>query len=96
MSILKATEGPYKTYRDGDFPGIDAKKGLSIVIFGFEDEECGVRGRNDEEALANAYLFAASWKLYHALENILNGNEIEGSDKAQALEALAEARGEPT
>lgn len=43
----------YDSYSDDRYPGIDAV-GSSIVIFGCEDDETGVRGSTPEESFANA------------------------------------------
>lgn len=56
------TEGPWIVFAPGStFPGIDTRAGVSIVIFGegsFDAEMCGVQGRSEDEAKANAHLIS--------------------------------------
>lgn len=67
----KHTPGPWHIYNDSqvEHVGIEAEN-VSIVIFGADDDDAGIRGRNTEEAIANAHLIAAAPELLEALENI--------------------------
>lgn len=56
------TPGPWHVYEKTDrYPGIEANQARqSIVVFGNEGDESGVRGKTQAEALANAQLIAAA------------------------------------
>lgn len=61
------TPGPWRVYSDPDcegeckdrFPGIEATN-ATIIIWGEENDTCGVRGVTRQVALANARLIAAA------------------------------------
>lgn len=58
--LTQHTPGPWRVFFGSRrYPGVEAT-GLSVVIFGREGEECGVRGDTHETALANARLIAAA------------------------------------
>lgn len=113
MSGENWTPGPWTPFGVGDekYPGIDSwEHGVSVVIFGedSDDDEAGIRGRNEEEAKANAYLISAASELYEALKHakcpdcngdgvVQNGDDIEPCGWCeQRRQALAKARGEQT
>lgn len=69
------TPGPWKAFiTDDDWrPGIDAN-GFAIVLIGDKDDphdDGGVRGRTNEEAVANAKLMAAAKELLAALRAMM-------------------------
>ena len=65
------TPGPWDVY-PGTRAGIDTKDGsFSIVVAGYDDDECGIWGRTNAEAEANARLIAAAPDLLEALSELL-------------------------
>lgn len=99
--MSKHTPGPWVVF-DGHFPGIDGDDGkFSVLIYGEELEEGGIRGRTSEEIAANARLIAAAPDLLEALDSLKsavvegwysNGEWWqEGIDLASA--AIAKAKG---
>lgn len=101
---LKATKGPYRWIPDGRGYMQYLEGDNQIDVFRLEDTyqgypECGEELRVDisEE---NAHLLAASWDLYHALENVMKFVNRPYSFKervkafTEARAALAKARGE--
>ena len=54
------TPGPWDVFgKKSRFPGIESRIG-SLVVYGTSEDDMGVRGDTQEEALANAYLMAAA------------------------------------
>lgn len=87
------TPGPWSVYDVGEFPGVDSDSGESIIVWGDNGDESGVRG------MANAHLISAAPELYEALDNILQNTLSNQSERGQiavmkARAALAKARGE--
>ena len=104
MSEVKHTPGPwaveYGLTNDPEkyTPGIDAKHGFSILMFGIksQNEECGIRGRTIGEQEANARLIAAAPELLGALQamlNITDFHELYGNTTDRARAAIAKATG---
>jgi hypothetical protein len=56
MSEAKHTPEPWNLFNRGQetFPGIESEGGFSVVIWGDEDDDAGVRGDTHDKALANA------------------------------------------
>jgi hypothetical protein len=81
------------------FPGIEAAD-LSIVIWGDELDESGVKGETHEESIANATLMAAAPDLLEALEVIKTIATEPSHGRALitiemiATNAIAKAKGE--
>ena len=90
---------PWKIYCDTDrYPGLQAAGNKTVVIFGNEGEEAGVRGRTPEEALANAAFIVravnAHDDLVRAIDGLLLcGEPNEWTNAARA--ALAKAKATP-
>lgn len=83
---LKCSPGPWKVYRPRcsfERVGIEGAD-HAIVVFGTEDDQCGVHGWHPAEAEANAHMFAASPKLYEALADLAEWHEwsLEQSERA--------------
>jgi hypothetical protein len=111
MSELKATPGPY--IREGEtvyaleHQGDFEKDGSPRMVNRFYCQVQGVgknRGAGIEERIATAQLFAASWELFEALEELLridNAREESGliihrmpaHIRKKTHAALAKARG---
>ena len=92
------TLGPWSVCNgmtDLDWPGIEGR-GCSIVIFGNNNDDGGVRGATRKEAAANARLIAASPDLLVALEDLCaayaacNGKDHPAYKQARAAIAKAE------
>src|SRR6185312_16776966 len=75
MRASKHTPAPWRVWGPphecgdigwADHPGIEADGG-SIVIWGADGEEAGVRGATKDEALANAHLIAAAPEMLEML-----------------------------
>lgn len=104
MSEAKFTKGPWSVYAAGERWGIEADNSVfSIVIFGDEDDDLGIHGRDIENMKANAHLIAAAPEMYEALEwlecyadaQVRRHPDAEDSKNwALVLSALAKARGE--
>jgi hypothetical protein len=92
------TLGPWTILEDAfAYPGIEADGGtFSVVILGYPDhgDDGGVRGRTEEEALANAHLIAAAPDLLEALESMLAITDRDHVVWDEAREAIAKAKGE--
>lgn len=85
------TPGPWEVCYSGKYPGIDHSEG-SLIIFGYSNDECGIRGECRERRLADAHLIAAAPLMYEALESLVYGNNLlETMEKARA--ALQAAKG---
>lgn len=90
MSDTKFTPGPWVVYED--YRSFDVGVGFYEV--------CSIDYVQStyESDKANAYLIAASPRMYRALENLLNEVEREGTyckkECEEARKALAKARGE--
>lgn len=89
------TPGPWTVNNENcTFPGIEADASQqSIVLWGLEDEDCGVRGRTPEEIEANARLIAAAPDLLEALKAIQILSHEEGDahnewDTGDLIESL--------
>jgi hypothetical protein len=101
---LKHTPGPWTLLLDDRYrPGVEASdSAISIVIFGVknkDDDYAGIRGKDDQEATANAHLIAAAPELLEALKTLATQAESHGAegiywDKARAAIAKAEGRAE--
>lgn len=99
----KHTPGPWvATFDPRERPGIEAGN-TSIVLFGEiknSNDDGGIRGRNDEEANANAHLIAAAPELLEALEALVACVECNESVPAWtsqwdiARAAIAKAKGD--
>lgn len=95
------TPGPWRVF-PGHFPGIDANSD-SVVLFGRHYEDCGIRGVNEEERLANANLIAAAPDMLAALRDALHTLEHSSGDEpgwakgsiAVIRAAIAKAEGRP-
>jgi ParB-like chromosome segregation protein Spo0J len=93
--------GPWAIYEHpGGSPGIEGE-GFSVVVFGDPDDDCGVHGRTDDEALANARLIAAAPDLLDALKwaerlmddfSMISPLLADAVDKARAAIAKAEGK----
>lgn len=62
---VKHTPGPWMVEPGNGgaiYPGIEAPE-FSVVVFGDDNDDGGVRGRNPVETLANAHLIAAAPEL---------------------------------
>lgn len=69
--MSKHTPGPWRVFSEGrKNPGIEAKSS-TIVLYGDDDEDCGIRGEDSEEQLANARLIAAAPELLEALKELV-------------------------
>lgn len=96
------TKRPWSVYDDGVYPGVDAP-GKSIIIWGNENELCGIRGNTREEAIANANLISAAPDMYDALKRIIDEKAPsyhdcidDGLDKCawcDAIDAIKKAEG---
>lgn len=99
------TPGPWDVFEGDqatDRPGINGA-GMSIVIYGTEEDDAGVNGRTREEATANAHLIAAAPDLLAELINLrarfhraclANGSDAWAADAACAAADAAIARAE--
>lgn len=94
--IVAHTPGPWHIYNDSqvEHVGIEAEN-VSIVIFGADDDDAGVRGRNTEEAIANAHLIAAAPELLEALESVSCQSDLQMPADVwkKVLSAIAKAKG---
>lgn len=79
MTASKHTPGPWSIQygirgEDGPYrPGIDSDAtDFTIILWGEEFEEVGIRGRTPEEARANARLVAAAPVLLGTLQDLHN------------------------
>lgn len=86
------TPGEWRVF-DAEQPGIETGD-FSIVVYGSQGEECGVRGNTPDEAQANAYLFAASSDLLAALKAMVGRSqyrslEIQGETLPPAWTTIA-------
>lgn len=82
--------GPWDTYEEGDCWGIEAREGgiyASIVVFGYEEDECGVKGEDREQMEANARLIASAPDLYQALK-FARRFVKEGSPDAEYIDSV--------
>jgi hypothetical protein len=96
MSDVNYTPGEWYVYKPHNaIAGIESRAGVSVVVWGTSDDDAGVRGTTNEEALANARLMSAAPDLYEALQEIINTEWIGGKGGfVRARAALAKARGE--
>jgi hypothetical protein len=94
------TPGPWEVFCDDDdidyYPGINSRAGYSIIMFGDEDEDCGVQGRSRVEILANAALIAAAPDLLAERDKLKAENKRLRHDLERANNALADERELPT
>lgn len=90
----KHTPGPWEVY-GGTRAGIDKEDGsFSIVVAGYDDDECGIYGHTDAEAAANARLIAAAPDLLAACRAALEGQSIPPFEKYEMIRAaIAKATG---
>jgi hypothetical protein len=108
--MAKHTPGLWKIEEEY-FPGIDSvDPPFTIILFGYAEEDCGIRGRTPEEiwiisfsaakAQANARLIAAAPDLLAALKNIIQIGKRDMSNPKYdgyfeaARAAIAKAEGE--
>lgn len=69
---MSHTPGPWKVMDIvRAFPGIEAERS-SIVVFGDEGEDSGVRGKTRDERMANARLISAAPDLLEACKQALD------------------------
>jgi hypothetical protein len=102
------TPEPWAIFDAADrFPGIEAPDaGFSIVLWGNEDEDAGVRGESEEHALANAARIVscvnacaglnpeAVPEMVKALEEIAKNPSLTSGGRMRiAAAALAKAKG---
>lgn len=76
------TAGPWEPHVEGEYPGINHNEG-SVIIFGYKDEECGIRGKDRQQRLANAALIADAPYLACEVERLrgLCGELVEVLDE---------------
>lgn len=98
MNQLKHTPGPWSVFaEEGETvrPGIDSESqeeggaGFSIIMYGDAEDECGIHGRTDEEAEANARLVAAAPDMLEALRLCVQLQDLGAVDAARAAIAKA-------
>jgi hypothetical protein len=92
---FKHTPGPwhvYEPYNTGGGYGIDAECGESIIMFGDPYEDCGVRGANLDEAIANSKLIAAGPELLEVIVEYITESKqyIPVHSKAAFIQLKAE------
>lgn len=89
------TSGEWRVFA-AEQPGIEAP-GFSIVIYGSQGEECGIKGHTPSEARANAALIAAAPDLLAALREIAEdaGFGVQHRMRAVARAAIAKAELSP-
>lgn len=98
------TPGPWTVFNpsEGYRPGIDAMGGsFSIILFGNDVDDMGVKGRGGDEMKANARLIAAAPELLAALEEAVKWIETADATATpmmyatlrQSLAAIAKAEG---
>lgn len=69
MSAKGFTPGPWAIFKPDQqhrYPGIEAGE-QSIVLYGYQGDDCGVRGESADVAQANARLIASAPTLLEAL-----------------------------
>lgn len=93
MAETKHTPGPWVIYDAGIWPGIDGQTG-TVIIFGIDGEEAGVKGDGRDDAMANARLIAAAPELLAALIKIVKDWDGEPEDVHEAALAITKATGE--
>ncbi len=77
------TPTPWELVMDNKrYPGIDGGDNYTVIIFGNEHEECGVRGVTHEQAIANAAFIVRAANSHDALVKAL----------ADALEEIGKRR----
>jgi hypothetical protein len=101
--MSKHTPGPWDVVEWGSRWGVEATiEGYSVVVFGTDDDDAGVNGRDDDEMRANTRLIAAAPELLAALrdlQNIASGvpaierNPRFAEARRAALAAIAKAEG---
>jgi len=72
--MAEHTPTPWKVYEDfgeATHKGIDQVGGISIICIGIGDDDCGIRGRTDQEALANAAFIVQCVNSHEALVKAL-------------------------
>jgi hypothetical protein len=90
----KHTPGPWKVWDYAIYPGIGSDDAC-ILLSGDREEDCGVRGRTSEEAIANAKLIAAAPCLLKELQrlvSLIEPQEREGGLNIPGLATLNGAR----
>lgn len=103
---MSHTPGEWRPYLSQDRPGIEVTlgdgSGVSVIVYGTKDEDdwSGIRGRDDEEAVANAHLISAAPDLLAALKALcaaidsydFDGNATGECETARSAIAKAEGR----
>lgn len=56
----KHSPAPFTLCREGDYCGIDDARGRTVIMYGIESDDGGIRGSSDEEREANVHLFKAA------------------------------------
>lgn len=73
------TPGPWVVFEEtGQYPGIDSSVGHSVVLWGSNEDDGGIRGRTPAEETANAKLIAAAPQLAEALQRALRDSGCDG------------------
>lgn len=87
------TPGPWRIYEfEHRYPGIESER-LSVVLWGHEDEDAGVRGHTHAEAIANAHLIAAAPKMLEALREVAHHADDECGFMVLVRAAILKAEG---
>lgn len=78
MTMSEHTKPPYEVVhpgREGGWPGIDEtrKDGITLVLFGNADEDCGIHGNTPEQALATAEFIVTACNAHEGLVAALKG-----------------------
>lgn len=71
--MVEHTHGPWSVFSPASavWPGIESERGASVVIYGRDEEDAGIRGDSSEEVAANAALIAAAPELLAALRAVV-------------------------
>lgn len=94
--MSKYTPGPWRVFAGTgfDYLGIEGENDQTVVIYGLDGDDGGVRGSTKEEAEANARLIAAAPELLEALEWTARALDKEHPAAIKARVAIAKAKGE--
>lgn len=98
------TPGPWTIYDPvSPYPGVEAVASQqTIVLWGYGDDDCGVRGKNPKEIEANARLISAAPDLLEACQAALATHSLAESEPSlpsltevedMLLAAIAKATG---
>lgn len=61
------TAGPWEPHVEGEYPGINHNEG-SVIIFGYKDEECGIRGKDRQRCRRRWGMGREPWEIVRADE----------------------------